>query len=314
MIRLYTLSFIFILICSCGQDSDIFIEQSNQKYIDQLFEELEVPGQTFTYYGDNTSVNFITEEQIGITIQLDGIKDAEGNQYMGQQTLTVQILDSARELFHNQLSSEVNGYLFSPVVTLNYTITDDQGRQLSVSPNAVKCYVPGEFDDSAVVNIYSKKQSDIWTDASGRSGLRIGEFEIYNSEATVWSGFGYTFDAMPEMWYTVTAENSLPNVKSQQLCIESAYDYTDTRVYLVNTVNNSAVQVSYSTIMEQFCDDWKSGLDHTDYHLYLISAYNEQEYGLVNLEINNLGEDNELNLPTNGKILDKLEMLQLLRE
>jgi len=313
MIRLIPFTFLLLLLASCGQNSDIFIEQSNQVYIDELFDALVESGQTYTYYGDSSSANFITEEGILVVIDLSKVQDEEGNLYMGQQRFTVEVLDSAKEIFYNQLSTEANGSLFSPLATLKYTIRDESGTQLKVLRDAVKYYVPGQFDDSSRVELY-RQQSEIWGEISEESSLSIGDFEIQNSEAMIWSDFGYTFYAEPDRWYTVTTVKSLPDAESQQLCIESDYDYTDTRMYLVNTTNNAAVLVSYSTILDQFCESWIGVLDENKYKLYVISAYDEVQYGLTVMDVSDLRDNNQISLPPDGQVLDKEEMLELLSE
>ena len=313
MIRLYTVSFILILLSSCGKDKDIFIQQSNQIYIDQLFSELVLPSQTYTFFGDNPTVNYLTEEGILLSIDPSKILKSDGNQSLGQNTLSVEVLNESKEVFFNQLSTEVDGHLFNPEVALRFTFTDSEGNLLQTKNGAVKCYIPGQFDDSAHITLYRHAMTN-WEESSEQSILRIGNFEVENSEATIWSGFGYTFYAESDTWYTVTSEWSQATVGNNQLCIESSYDYTDTRVFLVNKMNNTAVLVSYSTIMNQFCESWTSRLDENRYMLYVVSAYNESDYGLSILDIQDLTDKNEISLPADGEKLDKETMLSLLSE
>jgi len=313
MIRLYTCCFILFILASCGQDSDIFIQQSNQISIDQLFEELTEPGQTHSFYGDNASVHFITEEGILITIDPSKLLSSDNTQSMGEHTISVEVLNESKEVFFHQLSTEIDGSLFNPEVIIQFSITDDKGDKIQVSEGAVKCYIPAQFDDSSNIGLY-RDQLDGWQEYSEQSTLDVGDFIIENSEATIWSDFGYTFYAEPEVWYTVTSVRAQTAVSSSQLCVESVYNYTDTRMYLVNTVNNSAVIVSYSTLLDQFCESWMSYLEENRYMLYVVSAYNEIEYGLAIVDITDLTDSNEINLPFDGKKLDKETMLSLLSE
>ncbi len=304
----------FLVLVSCGKDIEQFTPHQGQLYLDQVFSEAVSSSETLNFLATiEGDVKLVSASGILFIIDTQSLIE-DGTIALGDQlTLSFWELSTGMDLFRNQLSTTINNQVFESKVAMRYIIRTSNGNEVASQQSSIQVVIPSIFDDSGESEVYQTNGLE-WTSLDPEASLSIGNFEIVVNEATIWSDFGYSLYATPDMWYTISTNASTNKDDVLDVCIEGDIEINNSQLYLVNDDLGINLKVGYSSLTEKFCDNWYTESSESTFTLYALKADNENNFYIRTIsEIAN-SESIELDLSDSLEQIEREALITLLKE
>ncbi len=311
--RNFIILFLLLLLFSCGKDIDTFRPLANIEQLNSLFEELQDPAEV-KHYANNASAITLNFDNVSVRVLPNSFVFEDGTPCFDSVSIALKTMTSSRQLFYEQLNTEINNELFHVNEAYHLAFTSD-GQEVYLSDDTnVKLYIPQLKENTLSTTLYytPNKREINWSDLTSTKAMISGDYVVQDIEGVNWTGFGYEITITNSGWYAVIDDSRPIQSKDEvSFCInkESEFDFTNALVYLIPQTGKGCKVIPYNTFVDQFCDTWVVNREEEDYRVLLLSIEDDETYHIYSTQIN-LSED--VTIEASGEYVDRETILGLL--